>query len=238
MSQWTKAFETPHMNTKEIFEFLKELIANNDRDWFKANREAYLSMNQSYYELAEKLLSLVAEIEPDATSLRVQEVVYRIYRDTRFSSDKTPYKNHVAIFINPPRGKKSLRYGYYFHLEPGASLIAAGNVLGPTALTNAIRKEIYCNIDEYLGIIKDPEFSKYFPTVGADPLLKAPAGFPKDWEHINLLKPRSFGALAQVPDSFYIESATLSDRMRPILKQMKRINDFINYSVDEFEGLS
>lgn len=224
------------MNTNYIYRFLRELAANNNRDWFKANREAYLSMNQSYCELAELLLSLVAEIDPEASRLQVKDVVYRIYRDTRFSSDKTPYKNHVGIFINPPRGKKSLRYGYYFHLEPDASIIAAGNMPGPTALTNAIRKEIFYNIDEYLGIIRDPEFSKYFPTVGADPLVKAPAGFPKDWEHIDLLKPRSFGALSQVPDSFYLESDTLADRLRPILKQMKRINDFVNYTVDEFES--
>lgn len=226
------------MNTEEIYKFLKELIDNNNRDWFKANREAYLLMNQNYYELAEQLLSLVSEIEPDAARLQLPDIIYRIYRDTRFSPDKTPYKNHVAIFINPPRGKKSLRYGYYFHLEPDASIIAAGNVPGPTALTNAIRKEIFCNIDEYLGIIRDPEFTKYFPTVGTDPLVKAPAGFPKDWEYIELLKPRSFGALSQVPDLFYLESSTLADRLRPILKQMKRINDFINYTVDEFEGLS
>lgn len=226
------------MDTKVIYKYISELTANNNRDWFKANRENYLLMNQNYCELAELLLSLVTEVDPDAAGLRIQDVTYRIYRDTRFSPDKTPYKNHVGIFINPPRGKKSLRYGYYFHLEPNASLIAAGNMPGPTALANAIRKEIYNNVDEYLEIIRDPEFTRYFPTVGADPLVKAPAGFPKDWEHIDLLKPRSFGALSMVPDTFYAESDTLADRLRPIIRQMKRLNDFVNYTVDEFEGFA
>lgn len=224
------------MDTKAIYSFIEGLTANNNRDWFNAHREQYLQMNQNLSELAELLIALVAEIDSSAARLSVHDVTYRIYRDTRFSLDKTPYKDHVGIFINPPRGKKSLRNGYYFHLQPGESLIAAGNMPGPTALANAIRKEIYCNVDEYLGIINDPDFKKYFPTVGSDLLVKAPAGFPKDWEHIDLLKPRSFGALSQVPDSFYLESDTLAERLRPILKQMKRINDFVNYSVDEFEG--
>lgn len=226
------------MDTKIIYDFLKALTANNNRDWFKAHRDQYLLMNQNLVELAELLIALVAEVDPSASQLRVQDVTYRIYRDTRFSSDKTPYKDHVGIFINPPRGKKSLRYGYYFHLQPGESLIAAGNIPGPPALSNAIRKEIYYNIDEYLGIIDDPEFKRYFPTVGAEPLVKAPVGFPKDWEHIDLLKPRSFGTLMPVPDSFFMESDTLPERVRPILKQMKRINDFVNYTVDIFEGFA
>lgn len=226
------------MDTKIIYQFLGELAAKNNREWFNAHRDTYLLMNQNMCELAEQLIALVAEVDPAAANLRVQDVTYRIYRDTRFSLDKTPYKDHVGIFINPPRGKKSLRYGYYFHLQPGESLICAGNMPGPTALTNAIRKEIFNNVDEYLGIIEDPEFKRYFPTVGDDPLVKAPAGFPKDWEHIDLLKPRSFGALTQVPDSFYQESDTLARRLRPILRQMKRLNDFVNYSVDIFEGFA
>lgn len=223
------------MKTEIIYKFLKKLSANNNREWFKAHHAEYVLMNQNVCELAELLISLVAEIEPEAARLQVQDVTYRIYRDTRFSADKTPYKTHVGIFINPPRGKKSLRYGYYFHLEPGASIIAAGNMPGPTALANAIRKEIFYNVDEYLEIIRDPEFSKYFPNIGDDPLVKAPKGFPKDWEHIDLLKPRSFGATSPVPDAFYMDVPTLADRLRPIIRQMKRINDFVNYTVDEFE---
>lgn len=224
------------MDTKTIYQFLNDLAVNNDREWFKANRDSYLLMNRNVDELAELLISLVAEADPSASGLTARDVTYRIYRDTRFSNDKTPYKDHVGIFINPPRGKKSLRYGYYFHLQPGESLIAAGNMPGPTALSNAIRKEIFNNVEEYLGIINDPEFKRWFPTVGGDPLVKAPAGFPKDWEHIDLLKPRYFGTEMHVPDSFFKDTKTLAERLRPVIRQMKRLNDFVNYSVDIFEG--
>lgn len=225
------------MDIKVIYDFLGELSVNNNREWFNANKSEYRIVKENVDELAEMLISLVAEVEPMAANMRVQDVTYRIYRDTRFSLDKTPYKTHVGIFINPPRGKKSLRNGYYFHLEPGESMIAAGNMPGPTALTNAIRKEIFSNVEEYLSIIDDEEFKNYFPTVGDDLLVNAPKGFPKDWEYIDLLKPRSFGAFAMVKDSFYSNEG-LADRLRPIIKQMKRLNDFVNYTVDDFEGIT
>lgn len=223
------------MELKLIYTFLRDLKLNNNRDWFHANKDKYLVVKQNVDELAEMLIRLVAEVEPSASNMRVADVTYRIYRDTRFSLDKTPYKTHIGIFINPPRGKKSLRYGYYFHLEPDNSLIAAGNMPGPTALTNAIRKEIFSNVEEYLSIIDDKEFKKYFPVVGEDPLVNAPKGFPKDWEYIDLLKPRSFGAYAMEKDSFFTKDG-LADRLRPIIRQMKRLNDFVNYTVDDFES--
>lgn len=220
------------MDVKSIYKFLKEVAKHNDREWFAANRPMYDKAKENIDALAEMLIALIAEVDPEAAYLRVPDVTYRIYRDTRFSLDKTPYKTHVGIFINPPEGKKSLRNGYYFHLEPGRSLLGCGNLPGPTNIVNAIRKEIFDNVDEYLEIIEDPEFKKYFPTVGEDCLVKAPKGFPKDWEHIDLLKPRSFGSMIEVPDSFFTESATLADRLRPMIRQMKRLNDFVNYVFD------
>lgn len=220
------------MDTKSIYKFLKEIAKHNDREWFAANRPMYDKAKENIDALAEMLIALIAEVDPEASRLRVPDVTYRIYRDTRFSLDKTPYKTHVGIFINPPEGKKSLRNGYYFHLEPGASLLGCGNLPGPTNIINAIRGDIYANVDEYLEIIDDPEFKKYFPKVGEDCLVKAPKGFPKDWEYIDLLKPRSFGSMIEVPDSFYTESDTLADRLRPMIRQMKRYNDFINYVFD------
>ena len=219
---------------KQIYKFLKSLRNHNDREWFNAHKDEYLQVKAKSDELAAALLSLIGEFDPDALRLGVKDVTYRIYRDTRFSNDKTPYKTHIGIFINPPRGKKSLRYGYYFHLEPGSSLICAGNMPGPTRLTNMIRQDIYDNIDEWLEIVESPEFKKYFPVVGSDPLKTAPKGFPKDWEYIDYLKPREFGAMASVDDDFY-SAPKLIDRLRPVVAQMKRLNDFVNYTVDIYE---
>lgn len=217
----------------KIYTFLKKLSRNNNRDWFNAHKEEYLEIKEQADRIGEILLATVAEIEPDATSMSLRDISYRIYRDTRFSSDKTPYKTHIGFFINPPFGKKSLRYGYYFHLEPGASIIAAGNMPGPTALTNRIRRDIFDNFEEWHNIVTSKEFTQYFPTVGSDPLKTAPKGFPKDWKYIDWLKPREFGAVMNVDDDFFV-NPDLAEKIRPIVVQMKRLNDFINYSVDEY----
>lgn len=219
---------------KRIYSFLKSLARHNDREWFAAHKEQYLLVKSLADNFAEQLLALIASVDPQASRLSVKDVTYRIYRDTRFSHDKTPYKTHIGIFINPPNGKKSLRYGYYFHLEPGASLICAGNMPGPTKLTNMIRRDIYDNIDEWIELVESPEFKTYFPVVGGDPLKTAPKGFPKDWKYIEYLKPRDFGAIMELNDDFFC-APDIIDRLRPIVVQMKRLNDFINYTVDIYE---
>lgn len=220
------------MEVKKIFDFLKQVRANNNREWFNANKDVYLAAKKESDELAQLLIALVAEVDPDAGRMDVKDVTYRIYRDTRFSADKTPYKTHIGYFINPPYGKKSMRYGYYFHLEPGNSFVCSGNIPGPGEMTRALRQDIYDNIEEYLEIIDAPGFRERWTEIGMDPLQKAPQGFPKDWEYIDLLKPRAFGATMPVADSYYTKSG-LADRLRPAIVEMKRLNDFFNFTLDE-----
>lgn len=215
--------------------FLKSLARHNDREWFNAHKDEYLKVKAETDDLAERLIGLIAEFDPEASRMSARDVTYRIYRDTRFSTDKTPYKTHVGIFINPPRGKKSWRNGYYFHIEPTNSFLCGGNMPAPAPLTLAIRRSIYDNIEEYLEIVEDPAFKQYFPTVGMERLKMAPKGFPKDWPYIEYLKPKDFGTLMHVDDDFY-SSPDLLERLRPIIAQIKRLNDFINYTVDEFES--
>lgn len=219
----------------KIISFLRSLRRHNDREWFNAHKEQYLEVKAEADSLAASLIALVAEIEPAAASMHPSDVTYRIYRDTRFSADKTPYKTHIGIFINPPRGKKSWRYGYYFHLEPGNCFICGGNMPAPGPLTRAMRRSVYDNIEEFLEITEDPEFRSYFPQVGMERLKTAPKGFPKDWPHIDCLKCKDFGVIMTVEEDF-LTSPGAADRLRPILRCIKRLNDFINYTVDEFEG--
>ncbi|MDE5924309.1 MAG: DUF2461 domain-containing protein, partial [Muribaculaceae bacterium] len=126
----------------DIIKFLKALGRNNNREWFALHKEEYLKVKEEVDRLAERLIAIVATVDPDAARFRPADVTYRIYRDTRFSTDKTPYKTHIGIFINPPAGKKSPRCGYYFHLEPEEFLVCAGNMPLPGPLTRAIRQSI------------------------------------------------------------------------------------------------
>lgn len=220
---------------KEVFRFLKELRAHNDREWFNAHKDEYLAAKKKTDNLTEELIAGLSVIDPDAARLSVANCTYRIYRDTRFSADKTPYKTHIGIFINPPEGKKSLRSGYYVHIEPGASLVCGGNIGLPGPLIKAIRRSIADETEEYLEILNSVEFKSMIQHVGQDPVKTAPAGFSKDWEHIDLVRPRNFTAWTDLPDSFFF-GRDVAGRLTEYFAVLKRYNDFINYTIDEWRA--
>lgn len=217
---------------KTVYKFLKDLRQNNNREWFNANKERYLEVKAKVDDFTQSLINRLSEIEPDAARLTPADCTYRIYRDTRFSLDKTPYKTHIGIYICPKGNKKSYRAGYYIHLEPGNSLMAGGCWCPPAPVLKEIRKSIYDNIDEYLEIIENPEFASTYKQIGNDLLKTAPKGFPKDWEHIDLLKPRDYTTYAPVSDSF-MTSANAVDSIFGYMRIQKPFNDFINFILDE-----
>lgn len=216
---------------RKLFDFMTQLRLNNNREWFAAHRKVYDSLRAQADAYAERFLALVAEIEPKAASLRLADCSYRINRDTRFSADKSPYKTHIGYFVCPPYGKKSLLSGYYLHLEPGASMICGGNYGLPSGLLKAVRKDIYENIDEYMGIVDDPEFKRLYPAVGEERLKTAPAGYDKNWEYIDYLRPKDYSVAAMLPDSFFYDSDPA--KLRPYIEQAKRLNDFVNFAITE-----
>lgn len=220
---------------KPIISFLRSLRRHNDRVWFNDNKQRWLDVKAQVEQLTARLIAGVAEFDPDAARLQPADCLYRIYRDTRFSADKTPYKTHVGIYINPPYGKKSPRCGYYLHIEPDNCLVGAGAWCPEGAVLKGIRQDIFDNIDEYLEILDAPEFKRYVSRMGDNLLKTAPKGFPKDWEHIDLLKPRDFSAFCPLTD----EDLSAPDLERRILDRMKALrplNDFLNYTIDEVAG--
>lgn len=221
---------------KEIFEFLKDLKENNNRVWFQDNKERYLSVKGKVDEFTQSLISELAKYDPDASNLRPQDCTYRIYRDTRFSTDKTPYKTHIGIYICPKGNKKSYRAGYYVHLEPGSSLLAAGCWCPPSRLLKEIRQSIFDNVEEYLEIIESPTFKRHYSQVGNNPLKTVPKGFPKDWEHIDLLKPRDYTIFSYIPDTFFTTGNVIS-KIGEHMAAAKPFNDFVNFLLDEDPSL-
>lgn len=215
---------------EKVYEFLRLIAANNNREWFNANRPLYLEAKNEVEELTSRLIMSVARIDPRAAHLQPSDCLYRIYRDTRFSPDKTPYKTHIGIFINPPAGKKSLTAGYYVHFEPDNSFISGGTVCLPSPIIKRIRQDIYDNIEEYLAIVESPEFRRYFTSVGENLLKTAPKGFPKNWPYIAYLRPRDFCVSHLVPDS-YMKEKDLPEKILPVFRQIQRFNDFMNYSI-------
>lgn len=217
---------------KEVLQFLSELAENNNKPWFDANKERYLRVKATVAEFADKLIAAVAEVEPDAALLSVKDCTYRIYRDVRFSPDKSPYKRHIGIFINPPYGKKSPLSGYYFHIEPGHCFACAGNIGLTPQLIRRIREAIFTEVEEYISIVESPEFKACYPFVGDNKLKTAPKGFPKDWEHLDYIRPRDFVAWSESTEALYISPKRV-ELLKPFIRQAKRYNDFINFTIEE-----
>ena len=118
---------------KELLSFLRDLENNNNREWFQTNKERYLCVQKTWNTFCENLIQEIGTYDPDIARLTLRECTYRIYRDTRFSKDKTPYKTHFGVFL-AKGGKKSMHAGYYFHIGTGtadtyphAHMLAAGN---------------------------------------------------------------------------------------------------------------
>lgn len=217
---------------EEVLNFLNELALNNDKEWFDRNKERYLRIKEYIESFTQKLLNGISEFDAPAKYLTPKDCTYRIYRDTRFSNDKTPYKTHIGIFINPPYGKKSYRMGYYLHLEPGNCMIGVGNVCLPPAMITGIRKSIKDNIEEYLDIIENPDFKKFYTKIGENPVKTAPKGFSKDWEYIELVKPKDYYTSLDLKDREVVSKNFLKKAIQ-IFKTGKPFMDFINYTVDE-----
>jgi TIGR02453 family protein len=221
------------MNIAVIFHFLQELAANNNREWFNENRDKYEKARIEFEKLLSTVISRIALFDESIKGVQVKDCTYRIYRDTRFSPDKTPYKTHFGGYINA-KGKKSDHCGYYIHIQPGNCLLAGGNICPSSKLLKELRQAVYDNIDEYVSIVEDPEFKKYFPVIGDNFLKTAPQGFPKDFKYINYLKCKEYVCSYNVPDEFFT-SPDFFDKTDDVFKQLKRFADFVNYTIDEFE---
>jgi hypothetical protein len=175
------------------FSFLKKLEANNNRDWFEKNKSAYLNAKGEFEVFVQQIINGIAKfdkrISPD---LQAKDCTFRIYKDVRFSKDKTPYKNNMGASINPG-GKKSLVAGYYFHLQPEGSFLAGGVYMPEPEMLNAIRQEIDYNSAPLLKILKSAVFKKYFKGLDDEGALKtAPKGYDKEHPLIDLLRNRHF----------------------------------------------
>lgn len=220
-------------NIPVIFQFLKNLAANNNREWFNEHRDEYEKARTEFENFLSVVITRISLFDETIRGVQPKDCTYRIYRDTRFSSDKTPYKNHFGGYINA-KGKKSNHCGYYIHIQPESCMLAGGSLCLPPHILKALRQSIYDNIDEYRSIVEDPEFKRFFPVIGEDWLKTAPKGFPKDFKYIDYLKPREFVCSYNVPDNFFLAPEVL-DKTEETFRQFKRFADFINYTIDDFE---
>ncbi|MEZ5044955.1 MAG: DUF2461 domain-containing protein [Saprospiraceae bacterium] len=208
-----------------VFKFIEELKENNDRTWFAANKKRFQTEQAYLIAFADALITEMNKHDNIETASG-QQSLFRIYRDTRFSKDKTPYKTHFSGSLS--RATKLLRGGYYFHIEPGASFLGGG-FWGPTSEDlKRIREDIAFDDKPLRKIISDPTFVKTFETLKGDTVKTAPKGFDKDHPAIDLLRHKQF-----VISRAFTDKAVMSpDFLQEVVQTFCNMRPFFDYMSD------
>lgn len=210
------------MIDKSIFDFLKKLKKNNDRDWFNANKDFYLQQHEKMIAFADALLAEMNKHDNIETASG-KKSLHRIYRDIRFSSDKTPYNTHFGGGFK--RATAALRGGYYYHVEPGKSF-AGGGFWGPNAEDlKRIREDIALNGDELKNILNSKNFKSTFGQLWGEELKTAPKGFDKEHPHIDLIRKKQF----LISKSFTDEEVMAPDFYKKLNQTFKAMRPFFDY---------
>ena len=176
---------------KTILNFIKDLKANNNREWFNENKAKYEEAKKQFEAYVDILIMKIKEFDQFVDVNAAKECTFRIYRDARFSKNKEPYKPNFGAYI-AKGGRKSEYAGYYIHLESGASF-AGGGVYCPQAkVLKSVREDIYQDASTFKKIINKPTFKSVFPKMYGDKLKTAPRGFDKNFADIGLLNFKSY----------------------------------------------
>lgn len=219
-------YKKEKMITKQLFDFLSALKENNTREWFHANKKEYESARKQADALITNIIPEIVKLDPAVGSPVLKECGFRINRDIRFANDKSPYKTNMGYFI-AKGGRKSIFPGYYLHFEPGSCMIAGGVYMPQPDVLKKIRSEVYFNATEFNKILNEPAFKKNFGELDDfDKLKKAPAGFPPDFEYVDLLKYRSYTVVHSVTDETVMDG-NFSQYALEIFKTMLPLHQFL-----------
>jgi uncharacterized protein (TIGR02453 family) len=215
--------------SKTTFRFLIDLESNNNRDWFNENKPRFIEAMSDFTVFIEALIAQIAKFDDSITDVNAKDCVFRIYRDVRFSKDKTPYKSFFSAYI-AEGGRKSTRPGYYVHLDPTKPFFAAGKyTVEPDELAK-IRTQIAEDFESIRNIFSEPKFKTDYGEMSREFALKnPPKGFPKDHEAIELLKLKSFIVSKICKEKEICETDFLTENARIV----KPFLDFLRNSLDK-----
>ena len=214
------------MLSKDTLKFLKDLDKNNDREWFQANKQRFDSAQDNLTAFTDFLIGEVGKFDNAVATLDPKSCVFRIYRDVRFSKDKSPYKTNLGAYISPG-GRKSMLPGYYFHLQPGQSFVAGGKHMPDGPETLKIRTAIANNTDEFLKIVGKKSFRDAFGEMRGDKLKSAPKGFDPEHKALEYLKLKEFMAFTELHDDKFLISAEFPKHLVKTMKEMYPLVSFL-----------
>ncbi len=215
---------------KIILKFLKDLEKNNNRDWFNEHKKQYEAARFEMEKFVDHLILNIRSFDQDIGDLTAKNTMFRIYRDVRFSKDKTPYKTYFSAYM-ADGGRKSEMAGYYVHISPDTCFAGGGSYHPSGENLKKIRSEIYYNLDEFKGIISDAKFKRVFGEVKGERLKRPPPGFPKDFEGIETLKLKDFTVIQYFDEKDVIQP-NFDQSVLDVFRTMKPFNNFLNRAIN------
>jgi uncharacterized protein (TIGR02453 family) len=216
---------------KDTFQFLKDLKVNNNREWFTENKPHYEVAKANFEVFIDELIKGISKFDPSIAHHTGKGCVFRIYRDVRFSKDKSPYKTNMGAHITSALKKSDIhsRSGYYIHIGPGECMLAGGAYMPQGDWIKGIRQEIDYNGDKLLGVLDEPNFKTTFGDLVGESLKRPPKGFEAEHKHIDLLKRKSFLAQHNVKDAEVTRPDFLIHAIG-VFETLKPLGDFLNSS--------
>jgi len=218
---------------KKGLQFFRKLKRNNNRVWFERHKHEYeeylkLPMQSFIFSLQPYFASFAPEFD-----LSPKRSIFRIYRDIRFSNDKTPYKTHIAAhFVLRGKEKGFVGSGYYFHVEPGEVFIGGGIYMPDSDQLKGIRNAIAQHSDEFLSILGNRKFKKRFGNLEGNTLQRIPKGYDESHPMAEWLKLKQFFVGKSLPEASS-HKATLVDTVAAICKDAAPLVKFLNRAVME-----
>jgi len=215
-----------NVDLKPVLDFLSGLKGHNNKAWFEEHRAAYDTARTHFENFVDQLISEYGEVE-DLGGITAKDCVMRIYRDTRFSKDKSPYKTSMSATI-APGGKKSTSLGYHLHMQPNDETLIAGGLYMPTPEQLArFRIAIDQDATPFKAIINDKEFKKYFGVLEGEKVKTVPQGYRRDHPEIELLRFKQVVVVHRLSDQIVL-SHRFSTHVIKAFTAMKPFLDYLN----------
>ena len=200
------------MLKKETINFLNLVAANNNREWFAANKNLHEEAKEDLFPFIAKLIKELSAIDPlYSSATEPKKALMRIYRDVRFSKNKDPYKKNFGIAFDV-KGYGPNTPSYYLHIQPGNCFFGVGFWQPEASVLKQIREEIDYNAEEFLKVINEEKFNKTYKLSDEDKLKKAPKGYEIDHPQIDFLKLKSFIAIYPIADLEFLKP-TIVDKL-------------------------
>ena len=214
---------------KDIINFLEDLAANNDRAWFEANRDRYKAVKSRMDAVAKDFIEAVAAFDPSVEGVQVKDATYRIYRDTRFTKDKSPYKTWFGVYVCP-RGKRSGLSGYYMHVEPDQNhyMLCTGAYCPTAGEIKSVREEIMTEGDAFVETIRQAEG---FDIDWSTAYKRMPQGWSAEDPHSEYYRLRNF-LLVKLIDRDFVLSDDFISRAADQMSRTRPFNDTLNRAIE------